>query len=117
MVDQNKRKFPRANYPCSLTIWQENNFETILADTVNIGAGGFLVYLNQRLTVGAKAEVKIDFFKGMSLKCFGSVLRCEENEKKLYAVVIVFEGLSESQIATLQGLVAKLMDLQNKKNH
>ncbi len=111
-----KRKFPRAVYPCSLTIWQENRFEAILAHTTNIGTGGFLVYLNQRLTVGVKVEVKIDFLKGTFLKCFGSVLRCEENKNKLYGVVIVFEGLSESQTIYLQGLVAELINSENKKD-
>jgi len=113
----NQRKFPRANYPCSLTIWQQNGFETILANTVNIGAGSLLVYLNQRLTAGAKVEIKIDFFKGTPFKCFGSVLCCEENENKLYAVVIIFEGLSETQTVTLQGLVAELINLEKKKDH
>jgi hypothetical protein len=116
----NRRAFPRANYPCSLTVWQNSDFGTIIANTSNIGAGGLLVYLNQGLMIGAKIEIKIDFTKTESFECIGLVLRCQESQKEIedqknyYAVAIIFEGLDEAKVARLKTLVEKLLTYENK---
>jgi hypothetical protein len=115
MADQHNRKFPRANYPCFLTLWQGNDFGTIMANTANIGAGGLLVYLSQGLMVGAKVEIKIDFTQDESLRCSGLVLRCQKNKegdeetKSPYSVAIVFEGLDEGKAVFLKEIIEKLL--------
>jgi len=115
MAELNKREFPRANYPCSLTLWQGNSFATIMTKTANIGAGGLLVYLNQSLMIGAKVEVRIEFSKEESLECNGIVIRCHENFKDSensngsYSVAIIFEGLEESKVVYLKEVVEKIL--------
>lgn len=115
MPDQSNRKFPRANYPCSLTLWLGNDFGTIMANTANIGAGGLLVHLSQSLMIGAKVEIKIDFANDESFRCTGLVLRCQKNKEEdeeyrsPYSVAIVFDGLDENKLRTLQSIVEKLL--------
>ncbi len=117
--DQNKRKFPRADYPCFLTIWQGKRFDTLTAHTVNVGAGGLLAHLDQGLMIGAKAEIKIDFSKENSFECTGLVLRCQQNQADLeahkgaYSVAIGFEGLDEHKASYLRELIEKLLTSEN----
>ncbi len=112
MFDANKRRFPRANYPCSLTIWQEGGLDTLLANTANIGAGGLSVHLDQRLEIGLKVDIRVDFSKTETFQCCGRVLRCQENQPsgspKFYAVAIVFEGLDEEKVFYLKKQVERL---------
>ena len=119
MSEHQSRKFPRANYPCSLTLWQGHNFGTIMANTANIGAGGLLVHLSEGLMIGAKIEIKIDFEKQESFRCVGLVLRCQKNRedpdeyRSPYSVAIVFDGLEESKQVFLQELVNKLLKTES----
>ena len=121
MSEQGKRKFPRANYPCSLTVWLDNNFETLFAQTYNISAGGLLAYLDRTLMVGSKVELKISFSKTESFCCDGKVLRCEEKPKapedprQMYAIAIIFEGLEDSKTAYLKDKVDKLLASEIKQ--
>jgi len=115
MPDAQNRKFPRANYPCFLTLWLGNDFGTIMANTANIGAGGLFVHLSQGLMVGAKVEIKIDFAKDESLRCTGLVLRCQKNKedddeyRAPYSVAIVFDGLDEAKQTKLKQIVEDLI--------
>jgi hypothetical protein len=118
MSNENKRKFPRADYPCYLTLWQGNGYETIMAQTSNIGAGGILLHLNRSFMIGSKIEVKIDFTDQITFQCSGLVLRCQQNRedsderKGLYSVAIIFEGLDEAKTAHLKELVDNLINSQ-----
>jgi hypothetical protein len=116
--DQNKRKFPRATYPCSLTLWRGGDFETIMATTSNIGAGGLLIHMDHSFMIGAKVEIKIDF-SNEEFHCNGLVLRCQPNRENvdeqsgMYSVAIVFEGLDEQKAAYLRNLVDKLFERES----
>jgi hypothetical protein len=114
LQNQNKRKFPRAQYPCSLTLWQGSSFGTISSNTANIGAGGMLIHLDQGLMIGAKVEIEINFEKNKTFQCTGLVLRCQQNrefedQKSQFSVAIVFEGLEESKVAYLKEIVEQLL--------
>ena len=45
----NKRRFPRANYPCEIIIVKKGAADKISTHTENIGAGGVCVTLSQEL--------------------------------------------------------------------
>ena len=111
MTDFNKRKFPRAYYPCYLTLWLENKFDTIFTRTVNISAGGVLVSLDQGLQVGVKTDVRIEFAENISFDCCGRILRCmeEEGKKIKYSVAVVFEGLDEDKVSRLKEHIDRLL--------
>ncbi len=120
MFDSDKRRFPRADYPCSLTVWhQDGNQEVILAHTVNIGAGGLCVRLNQKLILDSCFEISIEFPDSASFKCKTRVVRCEQCPgtagKGLYSVSLEFEPMDEVKQAVLLGIVSDLIAL-NKKN-
>ncbi len=122
MFDANKRKFPRANYPCALTVWRsDGSSEVLLANTANIGAGGLCVHSQQQLYVNAKVEVRVDFHKpnATPFKSKGVVTRAElipgaTLKENYYKIAIQFENLDDIKIAYLQGLVSELIDLENK---
>lgn len=120
MLNVNKRRFPRVNYPCFLTIWQKNGRDTLLAHTVNIGVGGLLVYLDQPLGIGLKVDIKVNFPHVESFHCGGKILRCQQQQQqqtpglqRIYNVAIVFEGLDEEKVSFLKKQVEKLLILEN----
>ena len=118
MGSANQRKFPRANYPCYLTLWLENKFDTIFTRTLNISASGILVVLDQGLKIASKADVRIEFSNNVFFDCCGTIVRCQriESSKKdpeKYQVAITFEGLDEARLALLKALVDKLLLLEN----
>ncbi len=119
MLSENKRKFPRVNYPCSLTIWQGSGYDTIMTNTSNLGAGGILVHINQGMMIGAKVEIKIDCLKEASFECNGLVLRCHQNRESMedsgetYSVAIAFEGLDEKRALQLKEVIEKFLNSES----
>ena len=120
MFDDNKRKFPRADYPCSLTVWrQHGDQDVIMAHTANIGAGGLAAHLDQKLIIGVVLDIRIDFpSHSTPFKCKGKVVRCEEGPatggKLFYVVGVEFEAMDEVKQAYLQGVVSDLIALHAK---
>jgi len=116
MFDANKRKYPRANYPCQLTIWMPKGFnETILANTSNIGLGGLCVHLNQSVSVGTKVEVLLSFANSTTpFKCSGVVVRSMQESDKFYNVGIEFAPLDELKRAYLEGKISDLINLEKE---
>ena len=120
MFGYNKRKFPRANYPCSLTIWSDHaNPQVIMGYTANIGAGGLCAHVTQELLVHSALEVRVEFpHQSTPFKCKGKVAHCEHcidpQGKKFYAVGVEFEPMDELRQAYLQGVVSELIAINEK---
>jgi len=116
MFDSNRRKYPRANYPCQLTVWMESGQnETILANTSNVGIGGLCVHLNQGIYVGKKVDIQLNFTKQTTpFRCKGVVVRCVAEGDKFYNIGIQFEPLSELKLAFLDGKISELIALEQK---
>ena len=71
----NRRKFPRANYKCLITIRKRLTAKTISTHTENIGAGGICVIIKDDL--GLFQGVDLDLFIGDDrhpIKCGGTVV-------------------------------------------
>ena len=71
----NRRKFPRANYKCLITIRKRLTAKTISTHTENIGAGGICVIIKDDL--GLFQGVDLDLFVGDDrppIKCGGTVV-------------------------------------------
>lgn len=71
----NRRKFPRANYKCLITIKRRLNAKTISTQTENIGAGGICVLVKEDL--GLFQGVDLELFledKSTPIKCGGTVV-------------------------------------------
>jgi len=116
MFDSNRRKYPRANYPCQLTVWLvDGSNETILANTSNIGTGGLSVHLNQGITVGTRVDIQLNFTAPSTpFKCKGTVVRSHKENEKFYNIGIQFDPLDEIKFAFLDGKVAELIELEKK---
>ena len=118
MFDANNRKYPRANYPCQLTIWVGGVLnETILANTSNIGLGGLCVSLNQAVDLGTKIDIQLNFTNTTTpFRCTVIVVRCKQESERFYNTGIQFEPLSELKHAFLEGKIAEILDLEKKGN-
>lgn len=71
----NRRKFPRANYKCTIVIKKRLNARSISTRTENIGAGGICVIIKDDLGLfqGVDIELFLDDGKG-PIKCGGTVV-------------------------------------------
>jgi len=71
----NRRKFPRANYKCLITIKKRLTSKVISTQTENIGAGGICVIIKDDLGLfqGIDLELFLDDSKP-PIKCGGTVV-------------------------------------------
>ncbi len=118
MFDSNRRRYPRANYPCQLTLWLEDGSnETILANTSNIGVGGLAVHLNQGIDPGTRVDILLNFIKPSTpFKCKGNVVRSAKESEKFYTIGIQFDHLEDIKHSFLEAKVAELIELEQKGN-
>lgn len=122
-MQESKRKYPRVNYPCSVTVWrQDGSSEVVMANTANIGGGGMCVFLNEALALETVLDIRIDnFFEGGPLKCRGRVLRCKadvsstQKRQKFYEIGIEFIEMDDAQRLYFLGFVERLMALKESK--
>jgi hypothetical protein len=117
-MDFNRRRYPRANYPCRLTMWPANGSnETILAYTANIGAGGLCVFLNGFTNVGTKVDIELDFPNSTTpFKCKGTVVRCVKEDEKFYDTGIQFDSLDDLKFSFISSQVSDLLNKEKEKN-
>jgi PilZ domain len=116
MFDINRRKYPRADYPCQLTIWLEQGHnQTILAHTSNIGVGGLYVHLNQEIDEGTKVDIQLNFTDTATpFRCQGVVLRSRRENERIYNISIQFEPLSETKHAFIEKKISEILALEQK---
>lgn len=122
-MKESKRKYPRVNYPCSITVWREDgSSEVVMANTANISGGGICVFLNEALAIETPLEIRIDnFFEGNPLKCRGKVVRCRtdvssiNSRQKFFEIGVEFFDMEDAQRQYLLGFVERLMDLEAKR--
>ena len=113
-----RRKFPRANYPCLVTLrHQQDKPEAMLTHTENIGIGGVCVILKRGLKLFTPVEVEIDLMDAAAhVKCAGKVVwsvQRKESEKKkpsFYDTGIEFVNLSEKDLHRIQEVVTRLVE-------
>ncbi|MDE1921433.1 MAG: PilZ domain-containing protein [Candidatus Omnitrophica bacterium] len=117
MFDANRRKYPRANFPCQLTMWlADGASDTILVETTNIGAGGVCVQINRGIDLGAQVDIQVHFKNPTTpFKCRGIVVRSRKVSETQYDIGIQFEPLGELKSAFLDGKVSELIELENKR--
>ena len=116
MFGANRRKYPRANYPCHLTLWlADGRNETMLANTSNLGLGGLCVCLNQGLSVGTKLDIQLQFTDTTTpFRCRGVVVRCVQESERFYNIGIQFEPLSELKHDFLDRKISEIIIIEQK---
>jgi len=117
MFDSNRRKYPRAFYPCILTIWHDDGVNaTTMAETSNIGVGGLAVNVSHEIMTMAKVGMQINFeIPSTAFRCRGVVLRCIKQKEALYHIAIQFDPMDEVKYAFLESKVAELIELEKKE--
>jgi len=71
----NRRKFPRVNYPCLVTVKGDNKDSNILTHTENVGAGGVCIIIKQSLKMFSTVDVELDLLDMQEhIKCAGKVV-------------------------------------------
>ena len=70
-----RRRFPRADYPCKVVVLRSDLKNTFSTHTENIGTGGICVILSQELPKFCSVELLIYLKDGKSpLECNGRVV-------------------------------------------
>jgi len=115
----NRRKFPRANYKCLVTVRRKSGTETFTTQTQNIGPGGICIVLPERLDIFSNVDLVITFVDGVPpLKCGGSVVwtvkSSDPRKAKIncYDTGIEFVNFSEESASRLKKLVEDLSGKQ-----
>jgi len=72
----NRRKFPRANYKCLISIKKRLTSKTISTQTENVGAGGICVLVNEDLGLFQGVDLELFITEGDNppIKCGGTVV-------------------------------------------
>lgn len=120
----NRRKFPRANYPCLVVIrnqdvpndGEDDKNSTILTHTDNVGVGGVCVILKQDLKMFSPVELELDLLDlGDHIRCNGKVVwnirHQNEDGKKpnFYDIGIEFTDISTQDRARLEHIINRLV--------
>jgi c-di-GMP-binding flagellar brake protein YcgR len=117
----NRRKFPRAKFPCLVKILKEGRAEeSILTHTENISIGGVCVIIKRQLEIFSPLKVEIDLIDGDSvISCRGKAVwvvrrKALEDVKPLfYDTGIEFVDLSDADRVRIQ----KTVDFLVKNGH
>ncbi|MBU1998771.1 MAG: PilZ domain-containing protein [Candidatus Omnitrophota bacterium] len=115
-----KRRFPRAAFPCKIAVGYPLHW--LVAHTENISIGGVSVMLEEKLN--AFTPVNLDIFLGKDriIKCQGVVSWVKEKinpvEKNvvLYDVGIKFTVMSEDDMEYVNRLVVAFDDQEKKSD-
>ena len=112
----NRRKFPRANYPCLVKIRREGEAsETLLTHTENISSGGVCVVIKKQFEIFAGVGVEVDLMDGGDIvSCGGRVVwavrrkATEQVKPSFYDIGIEFMGLKEDARLRLEKLIENI---------
>jgi Tfp pilus assembly protein PilZ len=113
----NRRKFPRAKFPCIIKIVHEKDrMETILTHTENISIGGVCVIIKRYMEIFSSVSVELDLMDGGDIiACPGKVVwtvrrkAAEELKPSFYDTGIEFLALDASDQARLTDTVKQLV--------
>ncbi len=114
----NRRKFPRAQYPCKIMVKKKDSSEMVSADTENIGTGGLCVLIPKDLGIFAPVEIHLDLQDTRPvIICDGTIVWIVKrtNEQKHFDTGIEFTNLKREDSERINFVVEKI--LENNKGH
>lgn len=115
----NRRKFPRANYPCLIIIRNPHvGSEAMLTHTENVGIGGVCIILKRSLKLFTPVELEIDLLDtDTHIKCEGKVVWCvqrrssEEKKPSFYDTGIEFMNINHKDQQHINAVVHRLVQM------
>jgi len=111
----NRRKFPRANYPCKITVKRKDQPDSINTQTENIGVGGICVMLPKDLGIFAPVEILLDLLDSKPLiGCDGVVVWIVERKEstldnKRFDTGIEFTNLKRKDAERINNIVTMVL--------
>src|SRR3989338_11631550 len=118
----NRRKFPRANYKCLITIRKRLTSKTIATQTENIGAGGICVIIKEDLGLFQGVDLELHLEDNRPpVKCGGTivwVVKKSELKQKggfLYDTGIEFIDIRPEDRERISELVEEILKSQRRK--
>jgi len=108
-----KRKFPRANYPCNITVKRKDDSDKVFTKTENIGIGGICVVLPKDLGIFAPVEVQLDLLDAQPIvNCDATIVWIVEKKQekdKLYDTGIEFTNIKRKDSDRIVFIVDKIL--------
>jgi len=113
----NRRKFPRASYPCVLSVKRKDQPDNISTQTENIGLGGICVILPKDLGIFAPVEICLDLLDGQpNIECDGTVAWViaskEDRKKESFDTGLEFTNLKRKDAIRINSIVEKVVETQ-----
>jgi len=113
---QERRRFPRANFPCKIVISSPPQVgappQELVSHTDNIGEGGIRVILEKRLSYSDTVGLDLYLSKDKPIKCKGRVIWSREKMNPLEGQPIMFDtGIEFTTISDSdREYIAKMVD-------
>ena len=111
----NRRRFPRVNYPCQIVIRQKDGKDIMLAHTENVGVGGVCLIFKQDIKIFTTVELELDLLDLENhIKCPGRVVWAirrkseEANQAVYYDIGIEFVDLSDKDRQRIEKVIDKI---------
>ena len=108
----NRRKFPRAEYPCKLTVKRKDHPDSLSAKTENIGIGGICVILPRDLGIFAPVETQLDLLDHQPvIECDGAIMwivKKGQDDHTTFDTGIEFTNLKREDETRIDSIVEKI---------
>ncbi|MBU2540280.1 MAG: PilZ domain-containing protein [Candidatus Omnitrophica bacterium] len=115
----NRRRFPRADYPCQIKISKKKGKETLVSNTENVGCGGICTVLEKGLGLFSDVSLELDIKDSQPpIKTVGTVVwvvRRHEIKKErpgFFDTGIEFKKLDAKDVARIEAIVNKCLQKQ-----
>ena len=109
----NRRKFPRATYPCRIIVKRKDHPDNISSQTENIGIGGICTMLPKDLGIFAPVEIQLDLLDNQpAVECDGTIVWIVEkkgDESKAFDTGIEFTNLKREDADRIDAIVEKIL--------
>lgn len=115
-----RRKFPRAHYPCLIVIRHNNRREpeAILTHTENLGIGGVCVILKSSIKLFTNVELELDLLDtGNNIHCEGKIVWCvqrrtsEKTKPAFFDTGIEFSRVDPNNQKRIDDVVKRLVKI------
>jgi len=109
-----KRKYPRFSVELPLDYSRVNGKETLGGMVANASEGGLLVYLPERIEIGASLKIEIFYVRGLELdmiKAVAKVVWCDLAARESWGehrYGLQFQSIDEKDFNRLSGLLKEV---------
>jgi len=113
-----RRKFPRANYPCKIVLKKKDApSKPLSTNTENIGLGGICVMLPEDLGIFAPVEIQLDIMDGHpNIECDGTVAWIvpskKEKKNESYDTGLEFTNLKRKDEQRIYSIVQRVVQTE-----